>query len=99
MKELIDNSIEIYGIGHPDVKTIFNIGDQDKESVRFSSLEKLQNRKLTIRFKYSENDEIFEDKVVVTIPNENEEFIKEFIIDSIVFKLDPTPRKRKRKNS
>ena len=77
MKNLIENSIQIYGIGHPDTITIFNMkSEEDRNHPRFKNLEVLKNRTLTVWFDYQEEGSIVkEQSVKMTIPNESEENI------------------------
>lgn len=98
MKTLIENSIEIYGMGHPDVKHVFNIeNDEEREDRLFRSLEKIKNRKLTIRFKYSENDVLVNDKLQLIIIDGVEIEIRKFIISSINEYLNPVGGKGRKK--
>jgi ribosomal protein S4E len=89
MKTLIENSIKIYGMGHPDTKTVFNIEkEEDRNHLRFKSLTTISGRKLTVWFKYAENDVETQDKLQMTIiksVDENE--IKDFILAQISSKL------------
>ena len=82
MKTLIEKSIEIYGMGHPETKTVFNT--EDRNHMRFKSLETIAGRKLTVWFKYEEDGREVQDKLQMIIPASNEELvIKEFILDQI----------------
>ena len=85
MKTLIENSIEIYGMGHPDTKTVFNIEkEEDRNHMRFKSLTTISGRKLTVWFKYSENDVEIKDKLQMTIvKSDDENTIKDFILAQI----------------
>lgn len=85
MKNLIENSIQIYGIGQPDTITIFNIqSEEDRNHPRFKNLEVLKNRKLTVWFDYEQDGNVIKEKnIKLTIPNENEENIKNFILEKI----------------
>lgn len=85
MKTLIEKSIEIYGIGHPDTKTIFTLEkEEDKKDMRYKSLATISGRKLTVWFKYSEDDKEVQDKVSVSIPfGLDEDGVKAFILDEI----------------
>jgi hypothetical protein len=86
MKQLIENTIQIYGMGHPDIKTVFNIEkEEDKENIRFRKLTTISGRKLTVWFSFLENDVLTEEESIkLTIPNtNNEDEIKEFILSSI----------------
>jgi hypothetical protein len=85
MKTLIENSIEIYGMGHPDTKTVFNIEkEEDRNHLRFKSLTTISGRKLTVWFKYSENDVETQDKLQMTIvKSDDENTIKDFILAQI----------------
>ena len=82
MKTLIEKSISIYGMGHPDVKTVFNLNtiptlptnateEENRKvlsDIRYKSLTTISGRKLTVWFKYMENEIETQDKVQVTIP-------------------------------
>jgi hypothetical protein len=85
MKTLIEKSIEIYGMGHPDTKTVFNIEkEEDRNHMRFKSLTTISGRKLTVWFKYSENDVEIKDKLQMTIvKSDDENTIKDFILAQI----------------
>ena len=85
MKTLIENTIEIYGMGHPDTKTIFNITDEsERNHFRFKSLQTISGRVLTIWFKYEENNNKIEDKLQMSIPSGlDEDGVKTFILDYI----------------
>lgn len=85
MKTLIEKSIKIPGIGHPDTKTVFNIdSEQDKKDLRFKSLTVISGRKLSILFDYDEDGEVKSSRIQLTIPQTNdEEVIKQFILDQI----------------
>jgi hypothetical protein len=82
MKTLIENSIEIKGMGHPDTKTIFN--SEDRTHMRFKSLTTISGRKLTVDFKFEENEVESSDKLQMVIPVSNDEMvIKDFILNKI----------------
>jgi hypothetical protein len=82
MKTLIENSIKIGGIGHPDTKTIFT--NEDRNDSRFKSLTTISGRKLTVHFKYTEGEEKSSDKLQLTIPvSDDEVVIKDFIVSEI----------------
>ena len=85
MKTLIENTVHFKGIGHSDAKTIFNIENEDeKNHLRFTSLTKISGRKLSVFFKYEENNSEVSDKLQLYIPRVNNEAeIKNFILDSI----------------
>ena len=106
MKTLIENTIEIYGMGHPDTKTVFHLlntsaaeGATEEEiktareneaknqvilnDIRFKSLATIAGRKLTVWFKYSEDNKEVEDKLSMSIPRGTAEEIKEFILQQI----------------
>ena len=89
-KTLIEKSIEIYGMGHPETKTVFNIEkEEDKMHMRFKSLTTISGRKLTVWFKYSENGTETLDKVATTIvKSEDEQVIKDFILSEINNRLN-----------
>jgi len=84
-KVLIEESIEIWGMGHPETKTVFNIErEEDRMHMRFKSLTSISGRKLTVWFKYTENGVETLNKVATTIiKSDNEEEIKEFILSEI----------------
>jgi hypothetical protein len=90
MKTLIEKSIEIYGMGHPDTKTVFNIeNENDKNHFRYKSLTVISGRKLTVHFKYNENDKEIGDKIQLSIPRTSDENeIKEFILNEINSKIN-----------
>jgi hypothetical protein len=85
MKILIEKSIEIYGMGHPQTKTVFNIEKEiERKDLRFKSLTTISGRKLTVWFKYTENDIESNDKLPMTvIKSDNETEIKDFILTQI----------------
>jgi hypothetical protein len=91
MKTLIENSIKIGGIGHPDTKTIFT--SEDRNDSRFKSLTHISGRKLSVFFTYTEGEEeaLVEttDRIQLTIPVSNDEqVIKDFIITEVNNKLN-----------
>jgi hypothetical protein len=68
MKTLIENSIKIFGMGHPDTKTVFNIEkEEDRNHFRFKSLATISGRKLTVSFKYTEDDVEAQDKLQMKV--------------------------------
>lgn len=82
MKKLIENSIKIKGIGHPDTKTVFD--NVDPENHEFMPLTEIFNRSLSILYKYEEDGEEKLDKIFLKIINsQNEEEIKSFILENI----------------
>jgi hypothetical protein len=85
MKTLIENSIKIFGMGHPQTKTVFNIEKEiERKDLRFKSLTTISGRKLTVWFKYTENDIESNDKLPMTIiKSDNETVIKDFILTQI----------------
>jgi hypothetical protein len=85
MKTLIENTIEIHGMGHPETKTVFNIEkEEDRSHMRFKSLTTISGRKLTVHFKYTEGEEKSSDKLQLTIPvSDDEVVIKDFIVSEI----------------
>ena len=89
MKTLIENSIEIFGMGHPDTKTIFNIEkEEDRNHLRFKSLTTISGRKLSVHFKYTEDGVEAQDKLQMTIVKSSDEnTIKDFILAQISSKL------------
>lgn len=82
MKTLIENTIEIYGMGHPDTKTVFNIKDEtERDHIRFKNLRTISGRVLTVWFKYEENSSTVEDKLQMSIPfGLDEDGVKDFIL-------------------
>jgi len=85
MKTLIENSIQIYGMGHPETKTVFNIkNESERQHMRFKSLTKISGRKLSVFFDYDENDQKKSNKLQLVITkSEDENVIKQFIVDEI----------------
>jgi hypothetical protein len=85
MKTLIENSIKIFGMGHPDTKTVFNIEkEEDRNHLRFKSLTTISGRKLTVSFKYTEDGVEAQDKLQMTIVKSSDEnTIKDFILAQI----------------
>lgn len=82
MKTLIENSIKINGIGHPDTKTIFDT--EDTTTFRFKPLTVISGRKLTVNFKYEEDTVEVADKLQMTIvKSEDEQVVKDFILSEI----------------
>lgn len=90
MKTLIEKSIVIRGIGHPETKTVFNIkNESERNHMRFKPLTAIAGRKLTIEFRYEEGGSEKSDKVQVSIPRvETENEIKDFILGEITVKLN-----------
>lgn len=107
-KELIENSIKIFGIGHPDTKTVFDLNtipvlaedateEQKKDAaskeeenqrilkdMRLVSLVKISGRKLTVSFKYKEDEQEKSDKLPMSIVKSDDgNEIKDFILNSI----------------
>lgn len=89
MKTIIENTIEIAGIGHPDTKTIFTVKETDPKTYPFyKSLDRFCGTKKTIWFKYLDNDVEKESKITLVIPKElNEQQVKDFILSAINKKL------------
>ena len=84
MKTLIESSIEIYGMGHPDIKHVFNITKEDERNDKnFKNLEKLIGRTLTFRYKYTESNITGDGRILLTISELSELEIKDFILKSI----------------
>jgi hypothetical protein len=85
MKQLIQDSIEIYGLGRPDVKTIFTIKDDKEKGDRlYCSLDKISGRKLTVSFKSSENELETVGAIQMSIPSGLDEIaVKDFILATI----------------
>jgi hypothetical protein len=90
MKTLIEKSIVIRGIGSTQTKTVFNIkNESERNLIGFKSLTVISGRKLTVEFKYEEDETEKSDKLQVTIPRlENEDEIKDFILNEINTKLN-----------
>jgi hypothetical protein len=97
MKTIITNSIKTNRfIG----KTIFDLIENPTEEEKiqneitqrsrvYESLTKLSGRTLYINYSFSENDLIVEDRILLTIPENNNEIeIKDFIINEINTKLN-----------
>ena len=83
MNTLIETSIQIYGIGHPNTITVFNmLSEEDRTKPLFRNLEVLQGRKLTVWFDYRDENDVLvkENCVKMTIPKGSEEEIKSFIL-------------------
>ena len=72
-------------MGHPNTKTIFNIEkEEDRNHMRFKSLTTISGRKLSVHFKYSEDDKEVQDKLQMTIvKSDDENTIKDFILTQI----------------
>jgi hypothetical protein len=90
MKTLVESSIKIGGIGHPDTKTIFT--SEDRNGVRFKSLTKISGRKLSVFFTYTEGEEetLVEttDRIQLKIPvSDDEQVIRDFILSEIRKKI------------
>jgi serine kinase of HPr protein (carbohydrate metabolism regulator) len=108
MKTLIEKSIEIYGIGVTDVKTVFHLNtipeiaenateqlkqevklkefenEKIKKSKNFKPLTVISARKLSVWFKYKEDEKEVESRIQLTLPkSDSEEVIKNFILNSI----------------
>ena len=87
MKQLIEKSIEIYGMGHPDVKTVFNIEkEEDRKLPLFRDLTTICGRTLTAWFKYTNQDseQQVQGKCAMVIPRyETEDEVKVFVLTSI----------------
>ena len=84
-KTLIEKSITINGMGRPDLKTIFTIEkEEDKKDMLYRTLDKISGRKLTIDFKYMENEVEMASKVQMAIPFDlNEDEVKTFILTEL----------------
>lgn len=85
MKTLIEKSIDIRGIGHPETKTVFSIENEfERESSRFKSLTAISGRKLSVFFKYEEAGVEKSDKLQISVISSNsEDDIKSFILQQI----------------
>lgn len=90
MKTLIEKSIKINGMGHPDTKTIFNIeSEAEREELRFKSLATLYNRTVLVNYTYTENDVETTNLLKMVIPaSTDEQVIKEFILSEITKDLN-----------
>lgn len=84
-KEVIENSIQIYGIGHPETKTVFSIEkEEDRNHFRFKSLETISGRTLTVGFKYKDGEEEKSGTMpMVIVKSDEENDIKAFILSEI----------------
>lgn len=85
MKTLIEKTIVIKGIGHPETKTVFNIeNESERNHIRFKSLVTIAGRKLTVEFNYEEGGIEKSDKIQLSIPRlETENEVKNFILNEI----------------
>lgn len=85
MKTLIEKSIRIGGIGHPETKTVFGIeNESERNHPRFKQLTAISGRKLSVFFKYEENGVENSDKLQLSIiSSDNENDIKNFILEQI----------------
>jgi hypothetical protein len=83
--DLLEKSIVISGIGRPDTKTIFTLEkEEDKKDMLYRSLDKISGRKLSVNFKYLENEVENASKIQISIPfGLDEEGVKAFILDEI----------------
>jgi hypothetical protein len=80
MKTLIESSIIVRGIGKPNSKTVFH-EDHDKESYDYICLSKISGRKLSVFFKYTEDNIEKDDRLQMSIPRGLEcEEVQEFIV-------------------
>lgn len=88
--QLIENSIEIGGIGHPNTKTIFTVEEHDEKKYPFyKSLDRFCGVKKLVWFKYIDNEIEKEDKVFVVFPKGKTELeLKDFIIETINNKIN-----------
>jgi len=85
MKTLIIESIRLHGIGHTDVKTIFNItSDIEKKHPKYKYLSDIAGKTTYITFSYLEKNNVMENEIVIKLKkSRNENEIKKFIIDKI----------------
>lgn len=85
MKTLIEKSIIIRGIGHPETKTVFSIeNESERNHRRFTSLTAISGRKLSVFFKYEEDGVESSDKLQLSIiTSDSEDDIKSFILQQI----------------
>jgi hypothetical protein len=92
MKILIENTIEINGMGHPETKTIFNIeNEMERGHFRFKPLTSISGRKLSVSFKYTQDTDEFRDRIMLTIPTSTDEnVIKDYILTEINNYLNQT---------
>lgn len=86
MKNLVEKSIKLMGIGHPDTKTIFDIQDEkEKQNFRYKSLDAWTNRQMSLTFKYTVDSDPKE--IVQTlkfqVPDKTENEIKDFVLNLI----------------
>lgn len=89
MKTLIEKSIKIKGIGRPDIKTIFDeISEEEKNNYPYKDISTIGGRKISIEYKFLENNQEFSDNIMVIIPKTSEIEIKNFIILEINNKLN-----------
>jgi len=84
-KQIIEKSIKIIGLGYLKSKTIFNIEDElEKLELEYQDLKKLNGRKLTIEYKYLEDEIEKSDRIQMSIPFDlNEDEVKTFILSEI----------------
>lgn len=84
-KTLIEKSIEIYGMGHPEVKTVFNIeNESDRQNPLFRDLTRISGRTLTVWFSYTENEVTVPSKMQMSIPKDlDESAVKAYILGAI----------------
>lgn len=86
MKNLVEKSIKLKGIGHPDTKTIFDITDEkEKKDFRYKSLETWTNRQMSLTFKYTVDSELkeYDQTIKFQVPDKTENEIKDFILNLI----------------
>lgn len=83
--ELLEKSIEIYGIGPANAKTLFNIErEEDKKLPNYRSLDKISGRKLLVDFKVKNGEVTESKKVQLQIPRElTEQQVHDFILEKL----------------
>ena len=84
MKNIIDSSVIIKGIGPFDSITIFN--STDKDDPRYVNISKISGRKLSVYFKYTEDEDMTEKETQMrlVIPTGlDEQGVKDFILTQI----------------
>jgi hypothetical protein len=91
MQTLIERTIQIGGMGHPDTITVFNLTKPEQRNhLRFKSLETICNRKITVWFDTKDENDIVEKEqfIKLQIPSTGtEDEIKDFILKSIIKQL------------
>lgn len=84
MNTLIENTVKILGLGHPDMKTIFDItNENDKKDNKYISLEKLKNANVYITYQYNNGTSIEKSSISLKLPSLTEQQIKDYIVAQI----------------